>query len=184
MTHLKTSTLTIAVLLLAATALAGCSGTREALGLGRNVPDEFAVVSRAPLAMPPDYSLPPPTPGATRPQEESATATAEATMFGSGVAVLPESRAEVDLLAEAGADSADPGIRQVVDREAVTLAESDETFVDSLLFWQSPPPPGTVIDPAAEQRRLASNAALGLPLNEGEVPTIERKRRAPLEGIF
>jgi hypothetical protein len=183
MTHLTTLP-AIAALLAGAAALSGCSGTREALGLGRTVPDEFAVVSRAPLAMPPDYSLPPPTPGARRPQEETATAMAEAAVFGAGIAVAPESGAEADLLADAGADSADPNIRQVVDREAVTLAETDETFIDTLLFWQSPPPPGTVIDPAAEQRRLAGNAALGLPLNEGEVPTIERKRRAPLEGIF
>jgi len=33
--------------------------------------DEFAVVTKAPLIMPPDYNLRPPRPGAARPQEQS-----------------------------------------------------------------------------------------------------------------
>ena len=42
-------------------ALAGCSGTvQEKLGLGKRAPDEFQVVRRAPLILPPDYSLRPP----------------------------------------------------------------------------------------------------------------------------
>ena len=35
-------------------------------------PDEFAVESRAPLTIPPDYDLRPPQPGAARPQETTA----------------------------------------------------------------------------------------------------------------
>ncbi len=35
-------------------------------------PDEFAVESRAPLTIPPDYDLRPPQPGASRPQETTA----------------------------------------------------------------------------------------------------------------
>ena len=45
----------------------GCSNIRETLGLSKQSPDEFKVVSRAPLSMPPDYNLKPPTPGAPRP---------------------------------------------------------------------------------------------------------------------
>ena len=40
------------------------------------------------------------------------------------------------------------------------------------------------IDAAAEAKRLHDNAALGQPVNAGNTPTIERKRKAPLEGIF
>jgi Protein of unknown function (DUF3035) len=35
------------------------------------MPDEFAVESRAPLTIPPEFNLRPPEPGAPRPQEES-----------------------------------------------------------------------------------------------------------------
>ena len=42
------------------------------IGLDRTGPDEFAVESRAPLTIPPDFELRPPHPGAARPQEVSA----------------------------------------------------------------------------------------------------------------
>jgi hypothetical protein len=49
--------------------LPGCSDFRVALGIDRVGPDEFAVESRAPLTIPPDFDLRPPQPGAARPQE-------------------------------------------------------------------------------------------------------------------
>ncbi len=52
--------------------LSGCTGLRRAVGLDQAGPDEFAVESRAPLTIPPDYDLRPPTPGAARPQEVTA----------------------------------------------------------------------------------------------------------------
>lgn len=178
-----------ALLLAAATGLSGCGDARQAFGLDRTVPDEFAVVPRAPLSMPPDFNLRPPAPGAPRPQEVAArerarqvvTGQAEA---GSAAEVDPLTQGESALLARAGADEIDPDIRRVVNEESAALLEADDSFVDRLMFWQDQPPPGTVVDPRAEAQRLASNAALGEPLTEGEVPTIERRSRAPLEGIF
>jgi hypothetical protein len=52
------------------------------------------------------------------------------------------------------------------------------------VFWRDPEPYGDVVDPAAEQKRLQENAALGKPVTEGETPTIVRKQRGMLEGIF
>ncbi|WP_376087212.1 DUF3035 domain-containing protein [Roseomonas sp. CCTCC AB2023176] len=54
--------------------LAACGGdTSRFLGLTRDAPDEFQVVTRAPLSLPPSLgNLPPPRPGAGRPQELSA----------------------------------------------------------------------------------------------------------------
>jgi len=56
----------------ALTLLQGCSDFRRAIGLDRTGPDEFAVESRAPLTIPPDFDLRPPQPGAARPQEGTA----------------------------------------------------------------------------------------------------------------
>ncbi len=50
-------------------ALSACQDAKRALGYEKAPPDEFQVVSRAPLSMPPDFSLRPPQPGASRPQE-------------------------------------------------------------------------------------------------------------------
>jgi len=53
-------------------ALAGCSSVSAMLGMDRSGPDEFAVESRAPLLIPPDFNLRPPQPGAARPNEATA----------------------------------------------------------------------------------------------------------------
>jgi hypothetical protein len=44
-----------------------------------------------------------------------------------------------------------------------------------LLFWQTTPPPGIVVDPAREERRLQEDAALGRPPTYGQTPIIQPK---------
>ena len=62
---------TCLTLALCASLLVACGErTRTALGYGKQSPDEFSVVTRAPLSIPPDYGLRPPTPGVSRPQEQ------------------------------------------------------------------------------------------------------------------
>jgi hypothetical protein len=52
--------------------LPGCTDFRRIVGMDRVGPDEFAVESRAPLTIPPEFDLRPPQPGAPRPQEATA----------------------------------------------------------------------------------------------------------------
>lgn len=183
----------IACLALGLAALSGCSGLRSTFGFDRNPPDEFRVVARAPLELPGALTLPPPSPGATRPQEGTTTQMAASTLFGAAGgpaqpagagAGIAAGSGEARLLAQAGASQARPDIRSVVDREAVATVAADRSFIDRLIFWQDQMPPGTVVNPDREARRLRENAALGRPVTQGETPVIERKRRAPLEGIF
>jgi Protein of unknown function (DUF3035) len=54
-------------------ALPGCRDVRMAIGMDQGGPDEFAVESRAPLLIPPDFNLRPPQPGAARPNEVTAS---------------------------------------------------------------------------------------------------------------
>lgn len=174
--------------------LPGCADIRAIVGLDRRTPDEFAVVSRAPLALPPSFDLPQPRPGAPRPQEGTANARAESVLFGGRQSGFyfngqfspagPASPGEAALLARSGTGNAQPGIRQMVNREADQEIEDSGGFAAGLLFWQTPDQPGQVVDPQAEMRRLANNAALGLPLNEGEVPIMEQRDKAPLEGLL
>jgi hypothetical protein len=63
--------------LFGASLMAGCSDIKQMVGLDQTMPDEFAVESRAPLTIPPDFNLRPPEPGAPRPQEKSAEQQAE-----------------------------------------------------------------------------------------------------------
>lgn len=187
---LSSSTGRIVCLTLGLAALSGCDSLRSGLGLDRNPPDEFRVVSRAPLEVPGSFSLPPPSPGAPRPQEPTMTGQAASVVFGSGLPAggsaggMPGGSGETQLLARAGADAAQPDIRSTVNREAVAQIEENRSWIDSLIFWRDPLPPGTVVNPGAEAQRLRENEALGRPVTEGETPSIIRKRRAPLEGIF
>ena len=64
-------TRTLVVVLLCGTALgpmlAGCSNLREMAGLQKKSPDEFAVTTKAPLVIPPDFNLRPRRPMRARP---------------------------------------------------------------------------------------------------------------------
>ena len=54
------------------------------MGIERTGPDEFAVESRAPLVVPPDFDLRPPQPGAPRPQEKTASEKARSVIDSAG----------------------------------------------------------------------------------------------------
>ena len=96
----------IVVLALGCAALSGCGATGI---LNRERPDEFAVQRQAPLVVPPDFNLAPPSPGAPRPAEGTAAEQALEALFGGPA---PRSQVETSALDRAG--SADPGIRTAV----------------------------------------------------------------------
>jgi hypothetical protein len=200
---MRRSLLTLPLALaLAMPAVAGCSSTKEMLGLTKRSPDEFQVVSRAPLSMPPDYSLRPPTPGAPRPQEgttreqaenivtnysERATSTLQPDQIpsiGEGEQTSTESAGESAFLQSASLTGIDPNIRKLVDAETSADQDASQSFLDDLIFWRAPEPYGTVVDPVAEQKRLQENQALNKPTDSGETPIIERKKKGLLEGLF
>ena len=152
--------------LLAAATLSGCTDARRALGYDKAPPDEFAVVSRAPLAQPPDYNLRPPAPGAARPQEGTSADQARGALTpGKAVATAATASAgEKALLAKSGADKAPADIRRKVNEETTAFVEADHGFVDKLLFWRTPAPPsGEPVDAKAEAQRLKDRA-------QGKVP--------------
>jgi len=152
-------------LLVAATILGGCDDFMRAIGKEKVVPDEFAVVSRAPLAVPPDFALRPPRIGEQRPQEVPPVDQARQTVFRagdqSGTTLPPaadqRSPGETELLQQAGAGNAPKDIRQLVETDATTENELSDSFVDKLAFWrkdQKLGPTDNVIDPNAEELRL------------------------------
>lgn len=175
-------------------ALSACEGVRDQLGLNKQSPDEFRVISRAPLSLPPDFTLRPPEPGIPRPQEGTATQQARKAVFrleqpktqplNERVKADGRTLGELSLLKAAGADKIDPGIRRAIDLETQQLNAESEDFIDALVFWRDKEMPGSVVDAAAETKRLRENAALGKAVTAGETPTIERKSKALLEGLF
>ena len=174
--------------LVGALGLTACSGDEltRTFGLSRDAPDEFQVTTRAPLSMPPDFSLRPPQPGASRPQELTARQQAEAALVPDSVNTVPQrgplTAGEQSLLAASGRP-APANIRADIGREAA-LDRPNRTVVDRLMFWKSAPPPGTSVDPVRESQRLRQNAALGQSAESGDTPIIQRRRAGSFLGLF
>ncbi|SCA57070.1 conserved exported hypothetical protein [Candidatus Terasakiella magnetica] len=180
-------------LAIAAVALSACSGTKEMLGLEKTAPDEFAVYTRAPLSLPPDYALKPPTPGVERPNTENQQEKARRALTGRRAAA-----AKVDalgsysnmspglksLLEQTGAVHADPSIRQTIDRETSAFISESETFAKDLMFWKNKEPFGSKIDAAQEAQRIREAQALGQAVDGQSAVVIERKEGAILEGAL
>lgn len=167
--------------------LAGCDsgGLSRTFGLSRDAPDEFTVTTRAPLSMPPDFTLRPPRPGASRPQEVSARRQAEETLVPQvalGAAPTVASPGEQVLLEQAGPPVSND-IRQQINQDA-SLDSGDPGFVDKLLFWKTPQPTGVMVDPQKESQRLRQNAALGDNLANGETPIIQPPRKGWFQNLF
>lgn len=183
-----------------AVGLGGCGQLRDALGQTKDPPDEFQVVARAPLALPPNYDLRPPRPGVPRPQEQSTTDAAAERILGRAArsstaasgspGAVPAAPVIVNSVGEArfrqqlGLDQAEPGIRETVDVETADYVYETQYPIDRLLFWKDPPERGVLLDATKEQQRLQENAALGRQPNEGELPTITRRREGLLQRIF
>lgn len=157
--------------------LSACSGAKEKLGLVKDAPDEFAVIRRAPLVVPPELArLPVPQPGAPRPQEKSAQELAAEAVFGENVpqsveddiaennlfADVPRDNvnsasqptaAESALIEAAGAQSASSDIRQVVNEENEDTAYEEQAVIDKI-FDRKIEAEGSVLNPTEEAARI------------------------------
>ena len=110
-------------ILLLVPAVAGCGLMRT----GAAAPDEFQVARNAPLIVPPDYALTPPTAGAATSSPTDAQSQAIEALFGGPA---PRSLGEMSMLEKAGRDRAALGARslagdpntRVFDKGAVTAA--------------------------------------------------------------
>ena len=178
----------LVALTVAAPLLSGCSSVRRAMGFDKVKPDEFAIVTKAPLVMPPNFALRPPREGqsdltANQPQQSASQA-----LFSSGVSSGPltssvQSGGEQALLARAGATDADPVIRRIVERESANI--QDEGLADKIIFWQDTAgPSGTAVNAEAEAQRLRENAAVGNPPTTGATPAIDEGRNISVDSNY
>ncbi len=167
--------------------LGGCEGTADALGLGRNSPDEFAVVDRPPLSLPPDYDLRPPRPGAPRPQEVKMPERASQTLFGRNASTsnfvsgasseaINASDSEKALLNAASTAKTEPNIRDIIDREATQKVSGSRHLVEDLLWWRDPAGSAATVDPEKEAQRIKEAKEKGESVNSGATPVIEKSK--------
>lgn len=176
-----TASLTLAAL------LTGCgdSSLTRTFGLVRDAPDEFTVVTRAPLSLPPDFTLRPPQPGAPRPQEQGERALAEAALVPEAALGPPRTAltpGQAALVRAAGGTGA-ADIRRRVDEDARTLT-SEDGFIDRLLYWRKADPQRQLVDAPKEAQRLKANAASGQPPAAGETPVIRERKTGWFQSLF
>ena len=184
---MRFSRLTLAGLALCLVATTGGCGINRAFA-GKQSPDEFAITTKAPLVVPPDYALRPPRPGESRPQELSPSERAQQVLLGDASAA-PPTPGEQLLLRKAGALGSDASIRNLLNAENGGRADKGRSFANQLIFWRTvdgqiddSAAPLRVADPEAwlKAREDAIKAVVG---EEGKVE-IKKDEALGLPGIF
>ena len=169
----RIETLGVAVALAALGAAACSSGPRT--------PDEFRVVRKAPLTVPPEYNLRPPTPGAARPQELAPDQQARVAVFGTDLG-RDASEGEKAFITAAGADAIDRSVRAQVDFDSAQILRKNRGFADAILnFGRSGSEP--VVDASAEAERLKAEEESLKEVTGGGTVLIRRKNTSKLPGL-
>ena len=173
---------TLLALSLCATALAGCQSLRNAAGLQKKSPDEFAVTTKAPLVIPPDFNLRPPTPGAPPSNTRDPSTNAELALFSNtdvqAIATgLPGTytMGERMFLANAKAQNSDANIRARLNADARAVQNADRSFTDRILSTSATRDTGTPINADAEVAKGTRTAAAA---------AAAKKRKAKSGGWF
>lgn len=199
------------ILLLLLPTLAACGGSsvKETLGLNRRAPDEFRVVSRPPLSVPPEFNLRPPSDTAESPIITPADEAARAVVTGApetntfnlksvsadtavtpvasadiGAKVKTGSAAENQLLMNAGAAKADPNVRSLLRQERADIEATREEEESS---WWRILPDGKkepLVDANGEAERIEQNKTAGKPVTEGDTPETKERDTGVLGKIF
>jgi Protein of unknown function (DUF3035) len=148
----------VAAVLTVSASLLGCQSIREATGVAKLAPDEFTVLTKAPLILPPDYNLRPPQPGAAARNQPDPDDQARAALFEDPAMLSAQlgtnySDGEKLLLTKANALTVDPMIRQEVNADS---GQDDQgpAFTQKVLFGT----PAAAATPAAPASPAASQA--------------------------
>src|SRR5262250_840162 len=131
--------LQLVVFLAPVAALGGCSSFNEAIGSAKNPPDEFTVLTKSPLIIPPDYNLRPPQPGVASRNEPDPDDQARVALFptdaASQAAALGAAYSDGEklLLTKTNALSVDPNIRKQVNAD-VGQEDQGPAFTQKVLY--------------------------------------------------
>ena len=158
MKFLRAALVPALALCLGTSVLSGCDSLRNAAGLQKKSPDEFAVTTKAPLVIPPDFNLRPPLPGAPPSNTRDPSTNAEMALFANAD---PQTVAngmagnytpgEKMLLANAKAQNSDPAIRARLNADQrAAVQNADRSFTDRLLASSVTPDTGRPVNADAE----------------------------------
>jgi len=177
--------------------LAACSGNdvKTTLGLDRGAPDEFRVVSRPPLSVPPQFNLRPPGSPADNVAAQTPTSDqAKALITGSvpaidvtapntpGTAVKPVAvtppgtSAEEAFLKNVGATQADPQIRNKIVEDQIAAQQPAPEEKSWYNFWDSSTTkPDPLVNANKESQRIKTDEDSGQSVTTGDTPTVKQR---------
>lgn len=145
--------------------LSGCESIRQATGAEKTPPDEFTVLTKSPLVIPPDFNLRPPQPGiASRNDPDADETGASLALPTASAATLGASYSDGEklLLTKTNALSVDPNIRKTITTD-VGLEDEGPAFAQKVLFQGADPPkpaaPAAMTAPAPTAAPAATPAA-------------------------
>lgn len=178
MTSKILSLLTVAAM---AVALPACTTLAKASGARKTTPNEFNILTKAPLVVPPEYNLRPPQGGQARLDEGYSSKVAREALIGKLDDAEP-SRGEVVLMSKAGVGRANPEVRIVINGQN-SVEHKSGAFTDRVIFWRdgkAVDAQGNPLNPDTEAARLESiNSATG----GGQVTISKRPSGIKLPGL-
>ena len=162
----SSSSLALASALLLSVFLSGCSDFRQAIGTEKSAPDEFEVVVRPPLSLPPGFGARP---------------SADNEVQDAGVTAAVPTKASELLVSRSGKatkfddvfafDKIEEDIRSKIDEE--TAGVIYERRLPLQILFGGLPNVGPVVDTMAEDARIRRNRLQEKALNEGATPAID-----------
>jgi hypothetical protein len=151
---------------------AGCTAFDEAVGRSKNAPDEFQVVVRPPLTLPPGFAR---RPGDE--EDEQRQTTRVTSITGDAVTVsdqvLTSARAADGSIFDAvlGTDDRLADIRNIIDTETLGI-QIDRRLPVDILFGGTPNV-GPNLNAFEEDRRIRRAREEGKPVNEDPTPATD-----------
>ena len=136
-TSVLSSVFKMAIVFGIATSLSACGGENSALGYSKNAPDEFNVVRQAPLILPPDFNLRPPSANSARPVTPAGAELARLIVLPNApqTPIPPSEQSLLDKAARGGVFG--NGVREELSNRATGNASEAATTVDLLTQDQS-----------------------------------------------
>ena len=173
---MKKGLLMIASLTGLAVLASGCSSFDTAIGNTKKAPDEFQVVVRPPLTLPPNFTL---RPGDEEAEQSSDKVVASIKTDAVSVSdqVLTSSRSGDGSIFDTvlGTEYRVAGIRDIVDEETLGI-QIDRRLPTDILFGGQPNV-GPNLDATKEAIRIRRALEEGKPINQGATPATD-----PIEG--
>lgn len=149
---------------------------------GPTTPDEFRVLRKAPLTVPPEFNLRPPAPGQSRPQELATDVQARMAVFGTD---LGENATDGErlLVRQFGGEATDRTIRAAVDYDNAQIVRKNRSFADAILNFGRSTASDPLVDASAEAERLRSEQESLAEVTGGGPVMIRRRSSGKLPGL-